>query len=314
MRLSAAFYILIACSLSAGPMAFAASTEATGTTSGASGVSSADRDLENLYGASKVWREASVQERVHLFARYFLQNKSPYLVEPLGEGRNGEISQSPLYRFDGFDCTTFVETVLALSFAKSPEEFKETINRIRYKDGVVSYETRNHFPSLDWVPNNSKAGYVTDITGTIAGKYTKWSQTWIDKDQWFYKKGERFVLMGRQFSRSLGQLPYIAKEDLLENEALLARIPSGSIFNLVRPNWDLVKAAGTRLDVSHQGFLIRENGVLYMVHASNGRGRDGSDDYMGVKKEALTSYIRRVMLASPSMAGFNILGAGKASP
>lgn len=45
------------------------------------------------------------------------------------------------------------------------------------------------------------------------------------------------------------------------------------------------------MDVSHQGFLIRENGVLYMVHASNGMGRDGSDNYMG--KE--------------SMAGFNIL-------
>lgn len=113
--------------------------------------------------------------------------------------------------------------------------------------------------------------------------------------------------MARHFDRELANLPYVSKEDLINKKGLQDRIPSGSIFSLVRPNWDLMKAAGTRMDVSHQGFLIREDGVLYMVHASNGMGRDGSDNYMGVKKESLTNYISRVMLSKESMAGFNIL-------
>lgn len=252
-------------------------------------------------------KKLNARERAIYFADIFLNNKTPYVADPLGEGPQGEISKGPLYRFDGFDCTTFVETVLGLSFSNTPEEFEQRILQIRYKGAEVDYETRNHFTSIDWIPNNTAQGFVKDITGAIAGQNTKWSQTWIDKASWFAKKGENFVEMSEHFNRQLAQLPYISKEDLLNRPDILNRIPSGSIFNLVRPNWDLTKAAGTHLDVSHQGFLIRENGILYMVHASNGMGRDGSDNYMGVKKETLTNYISRVMLSKTSMAGFNIL-------
>lgn len=250
---------------------------------------------------------SSSSSRVEYFSKLFLQRKSPYLVDPLGEGETGELSRKPLYRFDGFDCTTFVETVLALSLSQSPEEFRRTIDQIRYKDGRVSYETRNHFSSIDWIPNNTHAGFVKDITGSIAGAQTKWSQTWIEKDQWFRFKGEAYEHLGRQFGKVLAEIPYVAKEDLLANPDLVKRIPSGTIFHVVRPNWDLRKAIGTKLDVSHQGFLIREKGVLYMIHASNGASRDGSDNEKRVKKEPLTEYVQRVMMASPSTAGMNLL-------
>ncbi len=252
-------------------------------------------------------KKLSVRERAIHYAYTFLNNKTPYVVEPLGEGPQGEISKAPLYRFDGFDCTTFVETVMALSFSSTPAEFKARINQIRYKNGSVNYVMRNHFTSVDWIPNNQAYGFVKDITIAVGGAYTKWSQTWIDKAGWYAKKGEEYAELGEGIPQVLAQLPYLSKEDLINNQALIDRIPSGSIFSLVRPNWDLVKAAGTHMDVSHQGFLIREDGVLYMVHASNGAGRDGSDNYMGVKKEALTSYISRVMLSKETMAGFNIL-------
>ncbi len=262
--------------------------------------------LEALLQIKSV-KKLNVRERAIYYADIFLHNKTPYVADPLGEGPNGEVSKAPLYRFDGFDCTTFVETVMALSFSTTPQQFQERINQIRYKDAAVDYENRNHFTSIDWIPNNSELGFVKDITGAIAGHHTRWSQTWIDKANWFAKKGDNYVEMSKNFDRQLAQLPYISKEDLVSKPDLINRIPSGSIFNLVRPNWDLTKVAGTRLDVSHQGFLIRENGVLYMVHASNGMGRDGSDSYMGVKKEPLINYISRVMLSKETMAGFNIL-------
>ncbi|WP_413943992.1 N-acetylmuramoyl-L-alanine amidase-like domain-containing protein [Bdellovibrio sp. HCB-162] len=267
-----------------------------------------DETLDSIYANSTAARimSASVTARVKYYANIFLAKKSPYVVEPLGEGENGEFNKGPLYRFDGFDCTTFVETVLALSLSSTPEQFKQTINKIRYKNGEVSYQTRNHFPSVDWIPNNTQAGFVEDITGKVGGEKTRWSQTWIEKDNWFRMKGPDFFQLSTEFGKELGKIPYLSKEDLLNNRALENRIPSGAIFHVVRPNWDLKKAIGTELDVSHEGFLIRENGVLYMVHASNGL-RDGGEDYKGVKKEALREYISRVMMKSPSMAGFNIL-------
>lgn len=255
----------------------------------------------------QVLKSISKSDRIGFFANIFFNNKSPYLVDPLGEGENGEFSKGPLYRFDAFDCTTFVETVLALTLSNSLEEFKIRINQIRYKDGIVSYKTRNHFPSLDWIPNNTKNGFVTDITGFIAGPNTKWSQTWIDKGGWLRKKGPQFEEMSLEFKPTLARLPYISKEDLLASAELVDRIPSGSLFHVVRPNWDLTKLVGTQLDVSHMGFLIREQGVLYMIHASNGASRDGSDSTLRVKKEPFLAYVQRVMMASPTTAGVNIL-------
>ncbi len=258
--------------------------------------------LEALLSIPSV-KKLNARERAIYYADIFLQNKTPYMADPLGEGPNGQISKAPLYRFDGFDCTTFVETVMALSFSTNANQFQQRINQIRYKNAEVDYAARNHFTSIDWIPNNSVQGFVKDITIAVAGKDTRWSQTWIDKASWFAKKGENYIEMSQHFDRQLAQLAYVGKEDLLAKPELVNRIPSGSIFNLVRPT----KVAGTRLDVSHQGFLIRENGVLYMVHASNGMSRDGSDNYMGVKKEPLHNYISRVMLSKESMVGFNIL-------
>lgn len=274
--------------------------------------STSEETLHHLYQIAQASgiEARGISSRIEFYSQHFLSQRSPYLINPLGEGRDGEFVKSPLYRFDGFDCTTFVETVLALSIARTPEEFKKELNQIRYDKGYVSYEARNHFPSVDWIPNNSKAGLVEDITGIIAGARTRWSQTWIEKDEWLRKKGPGFQKISRHFKKELGRIPYIAKEDLFRQPDLMERIPSGAIFHVVRPNWDLRKVIGTKLDVSHMGFLIRERGVLYMIHASNGM-RDGGDDYQGVKKEPLIGYIERVMMESPSMAGFNILFSTK---
>lgn len=249
----------------------------------------------------------SVETRVVWYSSQFLREQSPYIVDPLGDGSFSGLSPGPLYRFDGFDCTTFVETVMALALSSSVEQFRHKMNQIRYRHGEVSYATRNHFPSIDWIPNNTRAGFVSDITNRVAAAKTRWSQTWIEKGEWFRRKGPQFEEVGRQFKTELGRIPYISKEDLLAYPQLLERIPSGTIFHVVRPNWNLKSTIGTQLDVSHMGFLIRENGVLYMVHASNGASRDGSDESKRVKKEPLRNYVGRVMMGSPSTAGINLL-------
>ncbi len=56
---------------------------------------------------------ASLPQRVEAISELFLG--VPYKLGALGEGPGGEFDRDPLIRFDAFDCTTFVETVMALA-------------------------------------------------------------------------------------------------------------------------------------------------------------------------------------------------------
>ncbi|MFX7825307.1 N-acetylmuramoyl-L-alanine amidase-like domain-containing protein, partial [Acinetobacter baumannii] len=76
------------------------------------------------------------------------------LLGNAGEGDRDVFDQDPLWRLDVFDCTTFVETVLAASLATDRAGFERELFDIRYHDGRVRYLSRNHFPETDWIPNN----------------------------------------------------------------------------------------------------------------------------------------------------------------
>ena len=263
---------------------------------------SSEQNLARLMNLKSQLKGQPSAEQIRFYAELFYQSKTPYLADPLGEAQFGGVSSRPLYRFDGFDCTTFVETVMALSLAQNATDFRSLINRIRYKAGQVSYFNRNHFPTVDWIPNNIHAGFVTDVTSLVAPAQE--SLTYIEKDNWYLKKGLR--TFAERSQKTWARIDYIAKEDLL-NEQIVQRIPSGAIFNVVRPAWNLRDETGTSMDVSHQGFVIHENGEVYMIHASNGRSRDGQDDSLRVKKDLLREYVQRVMMNSPTTGGMNFL-------
>ncbi len=112
----------------------------------------------------------------------------PYKLNPLGE--NSGIDKDPIYRFDSFDCMTYVETVLALSFSKNKNDFIETINNIRYKNGNVSFINRLHFQNPDWINNNKN--YVQNISNIISkkllNKNANISNILLDRQEWFKKK------------------------------------------------------------------------------------------------------------------------------
>lgn len=114
----------------------------------------------------------------------------PFLDAPLGEGPGAAYDQGPLYRFDGFDCTTFVETVVALATSKKAAEFEGRLKKIRYRGGKIAFAQRNHFPCIDWIPNNTRSGLLTDITEEVAGKWgTERATATVNKRAWFEKLG-----------------------------------------------------------------------------------------------------------------------------
>ncbi|MDD2717230.1 MAG: DUF1460 domain-containing protein [Candidatus Wallbacteria bacterium] len=249
---------------------------------------------------------------------------------PLGEGKTGKYDQDPLWRLDTFDCTTFVETVLALSISGTLPEFEKNMDKIRYENGKVSYATRNHFPCVDWIPNNLKNGLLEDITEIVAGPGNfKFAEGEIDKKHWYLMKKKDEIKVpslsgsklnsllislkqeGLDFKPLKPHLPYLPLDVLLPvlsqgpgtgetytvETSILDRIPSGCVINIVRPSWNLRSACGTLMNVSHQGFVIRKNGEVLLRHASS----NGA-----VMEQNLTDYLLKYR-NSPTLKGINLL-------
>lgn len=213
---------------------------------------------------------------------------TPYVLEPLGEGRHGEFNQKPLYRFDAFDCETLVDTVIALSLANTLQQFQWLMTHIRYKNGEVAFSQRNHFTSADWLPNNAKQGFIEDITQTIADTTIEKSTVFINRRNWYkhLPASRIYIQHSALFENKLklqqlhqlsslaknteATIDYIPLTKLLDsnNTKLIAKIPNGSLIFLVENNPILVKKIGTALNISHMGFAVWRDNTLYLRAAS----------------------------------------------
>ena len=206
---------------------------------------------------------------------------------PLGEGEHGRYDQDPLYRFDAFDCTTFVETVVSLARSQDVDSFENNMNAIRYDNGEVDYLSRNHFPSLQWVPNNIKNGVLKEINHLVLQESeTKMAEAVINLPGWLKKikieeikvplatMSERQNLLEElrglapQYAPILAKIEYLPISTLLAKPIVLKKIPNATIINFVRPNWDLTDVAGTHMNVSHQGLIFQKKEGTYLRHAS----------------------------------------------
>lgn len=248
----------------------------------------------------------------------------PYWLGALGEGASGRYDQYPLYRLDAFDCLTFVETVLALSFGHDLSSFQHLMNTIRYQDGHISFLHRNHFTDLDWNTHNQKNGFLKDITMTIHNQHqhpiAKMASAVINKPDWYqHMSASRIRLIdslvheqtqrlqelkrrGQSLFVQKAKIPYIPLTAIVDasgkvNQEILEQIPSGAIIEIVRPNWDLRKSIGTSLNVSHLGFAFWKDGILMFRNASTLKGRVVDQPLVGYLQDALKS---------PTIKGINI--------
>lgn len=266
--------------------------------------------------------ELPLPQRLEKISSMFLGR--PYLLGALGEGVSGRYDQYPLFRVDAFDCLTFVETVLALTLADSPDSFDRMMKKIRYQDGRVSFLMRNHFTDLDWNPHNQANGLIKDVTMNIHNQHQEpiaiIASAIINKPSWYQhfsssrirlaqpflsEKTTRLVELkkrGQALKIQTANIPYIPLTAIFDasgkaNTAILKQIPNGAIIEMIRPNWDLRNVIGTSLNVSHLGFAFWLNGTLVFRNASTLNGH--------VVDEPLVSYLRK-SLNSPTIKGINV--------
>ena len=166
----------------------------------------------------------------------------PYLANPLGGGPGRpEALRASLA---GFDCVTYVETVLAVALSRDADEFLHTLRRIRYRGGRPSWSTRNHYMT-GWARANAALGIVRDLA----------------------RKPETVVR-----HRTLSVVPGIPARKVRVRCVPKSRLPR---IAASLATGDLVLFASTRqrLDVFHVGLLVRRGRELRLRHAARSAGK-----------------------------------------
>ncbi|MFO0658837.1 MAG: DUF1460 domain-containing protein [Polyangiaceae bacterium] len=187
-----------------------------------------------------------------------------FFLSPLGEGELGHEEHEdhdPRLRFDAFDCTTFVETSMALAVVNAPWSTRRELDSIRYR-GEPSFLHRRHFPEQEWLPDLRAEHRLRDVTRELGGSLTQRRIKHFDERVWSRRRyaGELVLPISRlpKGEVSLDVLP------LDEARSSWSRWPSGLLVNVVR-----VDGPGVPVIVAHQGIFFRfDDGRAVVRHAA----------------------------------------------
>lgn len=164
-----------------------------------------------------------------------------YIINPLGGGAG--LPEQLNVNLSGFDCVTYMESVLALALSRTVQDFNDILCRIRYRNGEVSWSSRNHYTS-DWWKNNEAVGFIRNLT---RGEASEEKRRRLNAVNGLPEKEARFrVFPKRRFAQ------------------IRQRIATGDFvcFSSTKKN----------LDVFHTGILIRRNETVLLRHATRSQG------------------------------------------
>lgn len=175
---------------------------------------------------------------------------------------------------DELDCTTFVETVLALVYTAeegrtSWRDYVYNLERLRYRGGNLNgYPSRLHYIS-DWIIDNSHRGNLQEATNRFPF-YNTMTRTisFMTENRDKYAALADSVNYEKMKNIELGyyshQFPYIKTVDLNKKETKNA-FQSGDVVALV--------PSLKNLDVTHLGIIVKKDGEPYLMHASSSNGK-----------------------------------------
>lgn len=171
-----------------------------------------------------------------------------------------------------FDCTTFIETCLALSLtikSESPsfDKFCKTLESIRYRNGkLTDYTGRLHY-FTDWISDNSQKAYISDITRQLGGIPYPNMVNFMSTHTGAYKQlqnNAEFVSVIQIIEETISKRKYfyIPKDDIRNTNLSMTH---GSIVAFT--------TAIDGLDVVHTGIVINEKQQIKLLHASSDKGK-----------------------------------------
>ena len=243
----------------------------------------ADRDIFDKYVAH-IDELESYQESELIIetARFFLDR--PYVASTLETEPEGLV-----VNLREFDCTTFVETVLALSCAvinndrPAFEDFCKQLQNIRYRRGHIgNYTDRIHYFS-DWIYENENRSHVKDVTKEIGGEPYKFKLNFMSSHPDSY----------RQLKSNSEYIEVMQKKEIEISErdiySIITEAKIASCEDGIRDG-DIVCFVTDieGLDISHVGFLYRDKGIVTFIHASS------SAKKVIVNPQSISAYVEKI--------------------
>ncbi|GAB6268847.1 MAG: DUF1460 domain-containing protein [Smithella sp.] len=210
---------------------------------------------------------------------FFFINK-PYKTETI-ENRGKE---KLIVNVSGFDCTTFVETVLALARCASSgkisrTEFRKNLKSIRYRQGKMNdYSSRLHY-FTDWLRDNEKKGILTDVSSRLGGKPQQNKINFITAHQELYTPLKDKAQLARMsaIEKKLSRKTFsVIDKDKVTTQR--SKIYNGDILAFTTNQ--------EGLDVAHLGFAIWQGKSLHLLHATSKEGN------VVISKKNLVAYLK----------------------
>lgn len=209
-----------------------------------------------------------------------------FLGVPYREGTlEGPGREKLIVNLRAFDCTTFVETVLALiqcaaaGSLRTPE-FRRNLRYIRYRRGEIDgYASRLHY-FTDWLADNRGKKVLKDVSRLLGGTRKRKEIHFMTthREQYAALSNKNQMDKMRQTERRLSRRSFY-RIDRERVSQIQAGIQPGDIIAFTTNQ--------EGLDVAHVGFAVRERGRLRLLHASR---REGA---VAVSAETLPAYLRR---------------------
>jgi hypothetical protein len=232
---------------------------------------------------SELWRQALEQDLfpgdlVVEIGRFFLG--APYQAGSLDRAGREKL----VVNLTAFDCTTFVETVLAIAQCTaagklSPPEFRKNLKFIRYRQGKIDgYASRLHY-FTDWLRDNEKKKVLKDVTRLLAGTPRRKKINFMTAHRELYaplkneKQQSQMLLVEKRLSRKVFHA--IGKDKAAGRQA---GIHQGDIIAFATDQ--------EGLDVAHVGFAVRQGKHLHLLHASSKEGA------VVISRETLPAYLK----------------------
>lgn len=208
-------------------------------------------------------RELPFSERIVTLGKSF--EGTPYV----GKTLEGQEAETLVINLQELDCTTFVESVLALSRLSDNEQpnfeaFADSLQAIRYRGGKLDgYPSRLHYFTA-WIRDKEAMGMVTDLSRELGGIPLEKEINFMSSNRHLYPglaEDEAFdKIRAHEQKLQEATIYYVPKEKVRNIESSLR---SGDLVAMVTS----IKG----LDVSHTGILSREaNGRIHLLHASTG--------------------------------------------
>ena len=166
---------------------------------------------------------------------------------------------------EGMDCMTYIEYVEAMRLSRTYNEFTENLKRVRYRNGDVTYGSRRHF-FTDWVGYTPQT--VKDVTSIIGAIKTVRVRKKLN-----LRSDGAFLLPGLGVTEK--EISFIPVNAI--NKIVLEQIKTGDYAGFYSDK--------EGLDVTHTGIIIKDDGRIYLRHASSRR-----DTYKVIDEE-LTEYL-----------------------